>query len=233
MNTPDSIHDSVMQRIRSGAVPMRPRWQFVLFGLLWGVGALLVLLVTLYLASLAVFMLRANGVWLAPLLGARGWYDIFRAAPLYIIVLVAIFALLLNIVVRHFAFAYRRPLVLSLGVVLLVTFAGGVLVGVTPFHRELHRQVRGGPLGFPYEGAMPSPPDDVFRGVVVSREGGIILIRDPQGATSTILITRDTHLPFGEDFSPGDMIVVIGDKATDTVSAYGIMEAEPDVDDAR
>lgn len=213
---------------------MRPRWQFVLFGLLWGVGALLVLIVTLYLASLAVFTLRASGAWLAPVLGARGWYDIFRAAPLYIIVLIAIFALLLNIVVRHFAFAYRRPLILSLGVVLLVTFAGGILVGVTPFHRELHRQFRGGPLGFPYERPMrPSLPDDVFRGLVVSRQGDTIQIRDREGATSTIFITPTTRLPFGEDFAPGDMIVVIGDKATDTVKAYGIIEAEPDVDDMR
>jgi hypothetical protein len=78
MNDPHDIQDAVMQRIHAGAVAMRPRWQFVLQGLLWGFGAILALLVVLYLASLAVFVLRSSGLLFAPFLGPRGWFDIFR-----------------------------------------------------------------------------------------------------------------------------------------------------------
>lgn len=234
MNTPD-IQSEVMQRIREGAVAMRPRWQFVLLGLLWGLGALLALIVVLYLSSLAVYMLRANGVWFAPFLGPRGWFDIFRSAPLWIIVLTALCALVLSALVRHFAFAYRRPVVISLGVVLLVTFAGGIAVGLTPLHREIHRGARHGTLpgvvGTVYEQGMRPPlPDDMYRGTIVSHSGEFLILEGTDGATTSVHISKRTRLPFGADFAPGDTLLVIGDEASGTLEAYGIIEADTDVD---
>lgn len=231
MNINNPIHDTVMDRIRKGAVSMRPRWQYVLLGLLWGFGALLVLLVLLYLASLAVFLMRQDGIWLAPALGARGWFDVLRSAPLFIILLVAACAIVLNALVRRSAFAYRRPITLSLGVVLLMTLIGGVAVGVSPFHREIHRQVRFGhlppPFGMPYEHPFRPPmPDDVHRGVVILHDGTTILLRDGGGATTTIHLTPQTRLPLGADFEPGDMLVVFGDQASGSVQALGIVEVD-------
>lgn len=214
---------------------MRPRWQFVLMGLLWGLGALLALLVVLYLASLVVFLLRSSGMWFAPFLGPRGWFDIFRSAPLYILILTAACALVLSALVRHFSFAYRRPVAISLGAVLFVTLAGGIAVGVSPFHREVHRGARDGHLpsmmGTPYEHGMRPPlPDDMSRGVVVSHAGDTIIVQDDAGATTSIHVSRHTRLPFGADFAPGDTLIVIGDEASGTLEAYGIIESDPDTD---
>lgn len=235
MNTPHNIQHAVMQRIREGGIAMRPRWQFVLLGLLWGFGALLALLVVLYLGSLVVFVMRANGLWFAPFLGPRGWFDIFRSAPFYIILLTALCAVVLGALVRHFAFAYRRPVVLSLGAVLFVTCAGGILVGFTPFHREIHRGAQRGFLpgvvgAFYEQGVRPPLPDDMYRGTVVSDDGEFLVLRASDGATTSVHVTRHTRLPFGADFAPGDTLIIIGDEASGTLEAYGIMESDPDVD---
>lgn len=234
MSTPQPIHDAVMERIRKGAVSMRPRWQHVLLALLWAAGALLVSLVLLYLASLAVFVMREDAFWLAALLGPRGWFDVLRAAPLFIILLIAVCASILNALVRRTSLAYRRPIAISLGVVLVATLVGGIVVGVSPFHTEMHRQARRGlvppPFGAPYEHPFrPTMPDDARRGVVVTREGSTVLIRDSRGATTTIHLSPRTRLPFGADFGPGDTIVVFGDQATGSTEARGIVE----VDDER
>lgn len=225
-----------MARIRKGAVSMRPRWQFVLLSLLWAGCAALLILAILYFSSLAVFVLRQNGVWLAPLLGMRGWYDVLRSAPLLIILLVAFCAIVLNALVRRSAFAYRRPVVLSLGVVLLGTLVGGVLVGVSPFHRELHRHAHEGglppPFGAPYRKGFlrPPPPDDVYRGAVIERMGSTLFIRTEAGTTSVNLSPR-TRLPLGADFEPGDRVVIFGDDASGTIEAFGIIEADGDLPD--
>lgn len=228
------MRETVMARIKEGAVSMRPRWQFVLLSLLWAGCAALLVLAILYFSSLAIFVLRENGVWLAPLLGMRGWFDVLRSAPLLIILLVAFCAIVLNLLVRRFAFAYRRPVVLSLGIVLLGTFIGGVLVGVSPFHRELHRHAREGrlppPFGAPYaRGPLrPPPPDDVYRGTVIERMGSTLFIKTAAG-TTTVHISPRTRLPLGADFETGDPVVIFGDAASGAVEAFGILEMEDEL----
>lgn len=222
-----------MERIRKGGVSMRPRWQFVLMGALWAAGALLALIVALYLVSLFVFLLRESGLLFVPAFGARGWFDILRSAPLYIIGLIAVCALLINLLARHFAFAYRRPLTVSLGAVLLITLVGGLLVGATPLHSELRRSAEHGylppPFDVPYRHDMrPPPPADFHKGVVLLRDGPTLYLRNTEGGTTTVHISPRTRLPFGADLEPGDTVIVIGDDASGTIEAFGLREIDPE-----
>lgn len=231
MNTQKPIQDVVMERIRKGGVLMRPRWQFVLLGVLWAAGALLTLVLALYLVSLFVFLLRESGLLFVPAFGMRGWFDILRSAPFYIIGLIAICALIINLLARHFAFAYRRPLTVSLGAVLLVTFAGGLLVGATPLHTELRRSAEHGylpsPFDVPYRHDMrPPPPDDFHKGIVILRDGSLLYLRNADGGTTTVRISPRTRLPFGADLEPGDAVVVIGDETSGAIEAFGLREID-------
>jgi len=60
--------------------------------------------------SRAFFFLREGGAWYAPAFGGRGWFVLLHSAPLLLLFLVAVFALILEILVRKYSFAYRAPL---------------------------------------------------------------------------------------------------------------------------
>lgn len=228
----DEFRDKVMSLIEKRHVAMRPRWHFLLLSALISAGVLLLVVTLLYIVSLALFFMRESGVWYAPAFGGRGWFALLHSAPIFLIVLVALFATLLEILVRKYSFAYRAPLTISLGGILALVFIGGFMLAQTSLHRKMEFAARHGrlppPMGMWYHAMRPPPPGDMYRGVIVLREpGGFVIVGQDGEGTSTIRVTPKTRLPLGQDFSEGDMIMVIGDvDGTNTVRAFGIRKIE-------
>ena len=133
------------------------------------------LLALLYFASLSLFFLHDNGTWFIPSFGGRGWFSFLRSIPWFLVLLIIVFVGLLEVLVRRYAFVYRKPLLLSAaGIVVLVIF-GGFLIAATPFHRQMkfyanHNQLPP-PLAFIYGAPfrMPPPPD-VYHGTFWRRQ---------------------------------------------------------------
>lgn len=225
----EKLRESVMSLIQKQKVAMRPRWHFFLISAFATAGVLLLAISLLYIVSLALFFMQENGGWYAPVFGSRGWFVLMHSAPIVLLVLVVICALLLEILVRKYSFAYRAPLTLSLGGILVLVFAGGFMIAQTSLHRRLEFAARNGqimpPMGMWYGTPMrPHKAADMHRGVIVADESGrLFLVESDGGGTTTVKITSKTRLPFGEDFTTGDMIVVIGDEeGTGTIRAFGI-----------
>ena len=231
----DPVRKDIMDAIRAGEVRMRPRWHFVLLSALAIVGALILSLTLLYLTSLAVFFLHESGAWFAPDFGGRGWIDLLLSVSWKLVLLVAVFVLLLEVLVRRYAFVYKKPLLISvLGILLFVTL-GGIVIGQTPLHRELAASLRRGELPPPMrvlygdDGALrPPPPGELYRGVIVSMDADSFVIANAnRPGTTTIYISPRTRLPRGGDFAIGNAVVIIGDMiGTGTIRAFGVREIE-------
>ncbi len=228
-----SLHQSVMDAIHKGHVRMRPRWHFVLLSVLGVSGVLILLLAALYASSLGVFFLRDSGVWFTPSFGPRGWFDLLHSIPWILVLLTVVFIVVLELLVRRYAFVYKKPLLTSALLILLFVVLGGVGIGVTPFHRTLMISARQGdlppPIDFLYGDAMRMPPPpEVYRGVIVDMAPERIMIVDPDRAgTTTVVFSPRTRLPYGADFSVGETVVIIGDvDASGTLEAFGIRDAD-------
>jgi hypothetical protein len=222
-----------MDAIHGGKVRMRPRWHFILLSALGVTGALILLLALVYAVSLGVLFLRASGAWFLPSFGGRGWFDFFRSLPWLLILLLGLFVVVLEVLVRRFEFVYKKPLLISVVGIVLVIFGGGFVLSLTPLHRELAFFDRHGMLPPPFTGLYRAPfrmhPDDVYNGTIVAHTATGFVMTDRGESTTSVIITSVTRLPFGEDFAPGDTVVVIGDRsATDTINAYGIRELVPE-----
>jgi hypothetical protein len=229
----DDFRNKVMAMIEKKGVAMRPRWHFILLSALVTAGVLILVIALLYVVSLAFFFLREGGALYAPVFGGRGWFVLLHSAPLLLLVLVAVFALILEILTRKYSFAYRAPLTMSLGGILVVVFVGGFALAQTSFHRRMEFEAHHGhlpaPMGFWYSNMFrPPPPGDMLRGVIVSEvSGGFVIVGSDGEGTSTVELTRQTRLPYGEDFAPGDMVIVIGDAdGTNTIRAFGVRTIE-------
>ena len=228
-----SVKTEILEAIKRGNVKMRPKWFFLLQSGLAIAGGALVGLTLLYLTSLIIFILRRNGVWFVPVFGPLGWFAFLISLPWLLIVLVLVFVLILEILVRHFSFAYRRPLLYSaLGIVVLVV-GGGFIVAATGFHRQFGRYADQHRLPFAgnfYRGAGHDHFSDIHRGVVdaTTTDGFTMIMPGMPAGVIRIIITPRTRLPYGMDFDLGDSVVVFGVGSTNTIQAFGIQEIMDD-----
>ena len=220
-----------MDAIHTGRVHMRPRWHFILYTSFALVGTAIVFLTILYVASLGVFFMRESGAFFAPSFGARGWFALLRGLPWMLISLILVFLVLLQILVRRFSFVYKKPLIVSLGGIVLLVVLGGFAISQTSFHRHLFFNARHGHLPPPFNmfyGSAVRPPrgGEMYHGRIVAITPGGFIVADVEGeSTSTVVLTPQTRLPYGADFSTGDYVVVVGDSiATDTLQAFGVRE---------
>ncbi|MEK7187905.1 MAG: hypothetical protein AAB691_03630 [Patescibacteria group bacterium] len=222
-----NVQEVVLEQIKEHKVSMHSKSYFMLHAVLFGVGVTLIFLALIYLGSFIIFGLIQSGVWFVPTFGLRGWFIFFRSLPWILILLVFIFALVLEIMVRRYSFAYRRPLLYSmLGIVGLVIL-GGFCMSRFNVHRELWQYGRANRLplvhGFYRQFGAPRFRD-VHRGIVRMGEPSGFILENDEGETSTVMITPQTRFfRFRDyDFVASDTVIIYGDRDGRIIRAYGI-----------
>jgi hypothetical protein len=225
-----SLEKDVMAAIRSGRVQMRPRWKFILSGALAALGSIILLFTLLFIASFAIFTLRQTGVLFAPEFGMRGLFEFFAALPIILIVLLVLFLVVLEILVRRYRVGYRTPLLVSVFAILAIVVIGGFFIERTRVHQMILRDARAP------GGVIPSPianmyrngaqhVQGVFHGTVDSViPGGFVMIDDDGAGTTTVVLDPSTQMKSGPIFTPGEEVVVFGQQASGTVHAFGVEE---------
>jgi len=234
----ESIGEKIISAAKSGRLKMRSRRYFILHAVLWLAGIVIVMLALLYFFSLFVFIARETGIWLAPIFGGRGIFIFLTSLPWMLLLLLLIFVVTLEVLVRRYAFAYRLPLLYSAMAILLAVIAGGLLLARTPLHPMLShcpskgdwRQNRASPENLPpcgtgiYRDLGHRRFENVHYGMIESVQNGSFVMINRQREKINVIIGKQTRLPFGKDFAPGDFVVVVGDRRGDQVEAFGISD---------
>ena len=128
---------NMLNDIQQHKVPMRPKWHFVATTIAHILCGIMLALAMLVLMSFIFFVLRHTGAWFAPSLGHQGWYIVLGALPWLLVLAFLVFVIILELLLRRFSFAYRKPLLYSgIGIVLLA-MVGGTLVERTHVHRRM------------------------------------------------------------------------------------------------
>lgn len=138
----DETKDKILQMIEEKKIAMKPRWHFVLQTALAITGVVGLLLALLFVTSFVVFTMGTNGLLHVPLDSALGWFMIARNTPWMLIVVALLFVVLLEILVRQYAFSYKRPLIYTATAIVLVSAAGSFLLAQTPLHDALQERAR-------------------------------------------------------------------------------------------
>lgn len=227
----NSLQSTILEAISKGQIKMRPKWHFILKTGLAIAGGVILALALLYLVSLIIFILQRNGVWFVPVFGPQGWFAFLVSLPWLLIVLVLMFIIILELLVRHFAFAYRRPLLYSALGILCMVIIGGFLVAATGLHRQFGRYAvrHGVPFAGPfYRDAGHDRFHDIHRGRVIATGTDGFMMQSEPGEMVQVIITPRTRLPYGIDLAPGDSVVVFGPGASGTIEAFGLREIDND-----
>lgn len=219
----------VLGAIRDRNLSMRPRWYFVLRGILAAIGCLISLLAGLYIASLVVFLMRRTGAWFVPVFGAHGWIALMLSLPWILLVFLGIFVVVLELLVRRYAFAYRRPLMMSAGGILLLVIFGGIVVGMTSLHGRLERLTSEHQVPFiagMYRAFEGWHRDDVHQGMMAQEMPDGFIFNEYDGDTLHVIVGSNTRFEGGVP-GVGDTVVVFGKEDDGSIGAEGVRVLDP------
>lgn len=219
----------VMDAIRSGSVHMKSRQRFALEALALVLGTVFTALALIYLISFIVFSLRAVGVLYVPFFRMAGIMAVLEAMP-WVLVLFA-FALLVavELLVRRYAFAYRRPVLVTILIILSLGIIGGAAAERTRFHDRLFRDARLERLPFGggfYRSFGERPVPDLHRGQVHEPGPDGFTLRSPVEGDLRVLLTPRTRLAPGV-LREGYFVIVGGPRTGDRVEARDIFPIGP------
>ncbi len=228
MDNKNSLKEKILKEIKSGKVKMKPKFHFVLRAGLWILGIIMTFAAALYLISFAFFVLARSGMFHLPRFGFRGVMAFLFDFPWFLVFAALVFIVLVEILVKHYAFAYRRPLLYSvLGVVGLVLVLG-FIVRATSFHDGLFRRAdRGGlPLfGALYRGFRGEKFHSVHPGVVAEPKEGRFTLELRDGRKLLVVFDPDTKVPDG-GLKSDDLVVVFGEEIGGTIRAFGVRRVD-------
>jgi hypothetical protein len=238
----NNIEKNVLEKIQSGEVKMHSKTFFALKVALLVIVALLVLVTSALLVSFMIFSLRVSGRLFLLGFGGRGFVAFFVTFPWFILLADILFVVLFERLLNHFKFAYRTPLVYTIGASALIIILAGFGLDKISIHETLFQEAVGhrlGPVGGLYTDVrLPPRQEGVFRGIVTSAAtttttspfiNAFTMRRDDEDtntddATDTAMIW---HVILPPDISiagfvePGDVVLVAGDTLATSSTASG------------
>ena len=226
-----SIADKIIHQIKDDKIKMRPKIYFILKSAAIAFGIFFVALFILYLISFIVFALRASGVWYLPCFGLRGIKTLFIMLPWLLILISVILIIILEILVKHFAFAYRKPVLYSILFVVIFALLGSFAVDRMGLQSGLFKRAEQGNLpiaGEFYSGLGKARNKDMRRGIVSEITDNGFLIKTRNNDILEIIITSETNFPFNEEIQENDTIIVFGKQNNGSVQAIGIRKVDDD-----
>ncbi|MBI4708670.1 MAG: hypothetical protein HY764_00495 [Candidatus Portnoybacteria bacterium] len=227
------LRSRVVEKIKSGEIKMRPKSYFILKGGLVIFGIFIIFIISLFIASLVAFYLRASGALLLPIFGLGGLKFFLFSLPWILILVSLFFVIVLEMFVRNFSFAYHRPLIYSFLIVALLIVGGGVVVAKTSLHTALYNSAQEGHLPFVgafYQNQKALPPGADI-GIVSTSSEGIIEIKTQKGQNLKVIISPKASFPNGKNIEAGDKVMVAGEKEDSTIKAFGVRKMEEFPDD--
>lgn len=229
-NKPD-IKNSVLEKIRSGEVSMRPRALFTLRIAATAALTLLTLLVSVFVLSFVVFSVHESGEQFLLGFGTRGLAVFTTLFPWIPLLVAAGLLIALEALLRSFSFGYRVPLLRIFLWIIVVAALGTFLFGLTSVQTYLldradHAQLP--ILGPLYERVHDSHVDQgVYRGTITAftSEGFTIshddVDRDSDEGTWTIVPQQGFAT---SSLAIGEHVYIAGRLVHGVVYAYGIKQ---------
>lgn len=225
----NDLKQKLAAKIESGEITMIPRWQFVLRATLYGSGVVIAGLISVYLFSFLLFALHKTGVIFAPLYGWSGVVLFIISSPWLVILLLGAFLSILYVLVHHYAFSYKKPLVYSLVAIVLGVIALASMIQQTALHDRIgtfanERNVPAlGPL---YQQARSGQNDRVLTATILERTESGYVVEAGNGEKIVVTTTDRTRVPRNTVFAAGDPVLVFGERNQNEIMAIGIRPTE-------
>lgn len=224
------IKTNILQFVEKNKISMIPRWKFILYSLLGIALTVFTFVVLTFFGSMIIFVLAKHGFLYLPLFGLGGIMHGIRAVPFVLFILTVILIVIVEILVRKYAFSFRKPVITTLLTLTLSAIVFSSLLTLTPMHLQLRDYARMHNIDFvsrEYDRPLPIKETGnmtVLRGVIVSTTTDEVTIKLFDETTQVVYAStsiKDNDLPdIYED------VVILGHIVDDKFEAIKIRDAD-------
>ena len=141
---------------------------------------------------------------------------------------------ILEVLVKHFSFAYRSPVLYSIfGIIVFVTL-GSFIVDKTQLHPIFFQRAEQGRL--PLAGSLYRDfnkdnidnmmVDNVYRGAVVKKIDQGFFLKTVGGDILCVIVSENTKTPHKDNIEIGDSVIVLGEKKEGQIQAMGVRKID-------
>ncbi len=224
-NNKKLIKENVVSKIERGEVEMRSKSYFILKGFLVLGSLFLFFLFALYVGSLIVFVFRANNILFFYGTGLHGIKTVIFSFPWYLVLLSLILIVLLEIISKNFRVVYRKPLIYSLIVIMILSLTGSVLIDSFSMHDSLFRMAEEKKLpigGRMYRNLGNLDIENAHFGEILEKENNNWTMRLENNEIVSLKITDETRgRRFFGEIMEGNNVVVIGELENEEINVWG------------
>lgn len=229
--SPKQFKENLLDKIHGGEIKMKSKSYFALRSVAYVIGLILTFGLVFYLTSFTHFVLQSKGLLMLPEFGFRGLGLMFISLPWLLVILIVTLVVLIEILSKHFKFIYRKPLVYSTVLVMVVVLLGSMVLARTHLHYSLANIAldRDLPIAGPlYKHYNKMYFKHAHLGTVLETADDQLIIELPDTSQIIVLITAATRLPRKDKITTGDLVMVGGSKDNGTIEAFGIRKVSAD-----
>jgi len=218
--------EKVINQVKSGQIKMKSKIHFVLKAILFSLITLFTALFIVFFISFIIFILKINGVWFLPGFGFKIIGTFFTSLPWILILIAIALIIVLELLVKKFSFAYRRPIFYSVLTIIMFIALGSFIIEKTQIHNDLFLKAQDNKLpiaGKFYRGFGELKSSQVYKGIVFDIIDNDFHLKTFNGEVLTIIVDLNTRFPLkNKSISKGDQIMVFGERDNDQIKAVGI-----------
>ncbi len=221
----DTLKKTIIEKISTKELVMKPHWQFFVQTGVMIFGVVLAFLIIVGVGSFVLFVIRSTGALYASDFGIPGMVAFFFALPWFLIALIFALIFLLELLLQKFALSYKKPLIYSLGTVVVLLVFGSVVLFNTHIHEKFQERAMHGNLpllGSAYRTFSEDQSPSISMGVITELRDTGFIMEDFRKGTLTVTRTLTTKIAPTLSLQVGERVVVFGPREGDQVSAVGI-----------
>jgi hypothetical protein len=217
MNNPEenkqSLSEIMISKIKTGEIKMKPRFYFVLKGLLLGLGLAFTLLASFFLVGMIIFMLRHNGLLLLPQFGFKGIRILIDSLPWFLLIIAILFIIVLEFFAKHYKFVYQKPTIYSIVIVTILVLLGGTIF----MGPAIHNRLLGNKMICPIYGKANLKDMHIGQVIKVNEEDLTLKLR----SRKTVIVKTEM-----EKAQEGEWFVIIGREDNGVIDPKGIKKID-------
>jgi hypothetical protein len=162
-----------------------------------------------------------------PKFGLTSFGSYIKLLPWFLILSCIVLIAVLEILAKRFSFIYRRPIVYSLIIIIIIVSIGGVFINKTPFHQKIFFNFQGKhiPTFDPfYRDINMMKNRGIYRGVVSELTDSGFVLQAPHDSVINVIIDEKTKFPSNKNIAKDDEVMVMGKIEGDNLKATGVLE---------
>lgn len=213
MNT---LKNNILHIVEKNNIRMIPKWQFLLYSMFGMIFALFCFFSLVFIISLLAFLLSKYGFIYMPFFGFQEMIHTLFALPFLLVVIAIVLLFITETLARHYTFAFKKPLFITLLSITGTAAVTGLLVSFTPIHhgiRNFARMHNMGSVMHMYDRPIPFNKESgeltVLRGLVISTSSQKLIIRLYD--ESEVEVTGTTTNESNQKPNFNDEVVMLGD----------------------